>query len=297
MKKAEIYNDCKNILGEGITWSHDQNNLFWLDVAMPSKLYKLSLKSNKLEIYDMPEMISSISVRSEDDLIIASHYGINSFNITSKKFTRLIDIEPFLKNRSNDGASDAMGRFWFGTMQNNLDENANDIPITQNSGNLYRVDKNLAITKIESNLGIPNTFAWSPDNKKFYFSDTLTGNIFSYDFNLELGLITNKRHFANFDRGFPDGSTMDSEGYLWNCRWGGSCVVRFNPNGNVDQIIEVPVENVTNCVFGGENLNTLFITTARHGMTSEYLHKNPHSGGLFAIDLQIKGCKDNKFLG
>ena len=297
MKKAELYNDCKNLLGEGIVWDHDQKDLYWLDIPMPSKLFKLNLSSNKLDIYSMPEMISSMSVRSKDNLIIASHHGVNNFNMISQEFTKIIDIETSLKNRSNDGASDAKGRFWFGTMQNNLDENSNDIPITQNSGSLYKLDKNLQITKIESNLGIPNTFVWSPDNTKFYFSDTLTGNIYSYDFDLELGLISNKNFFADFDRGFPDGSTIDSEGYLWNCRWDGSCVVRFDPDGKVDQIIEVPVKNVTNCVFGGDNLSTLFITTARQGLSSEYLVKNPYAGSLFAIDLSIKGIKDNKFLG
>ena len=298
MKKVELYNDCKNLLGEGITWSVDQENLYWLDVVIPSKLFQLHLPTNKLSTFIMPEMISSISIRSKKDLIIASQYGVYNYNLTSNNFTRLIETEPLLKfNRSNDGASDIKGRFWFGTMQNNLDEEGNDIPITKYSGSLYRLDIDLTLDKIESNLGIPNTFIWNPDNTKFYFTDSMEGIIYSYDFNEKSGEITNKTNFATFNRGVPDGSTMDNEGFVWNCRWGGSCVVRFDPLGRVDRVLEVPVENVTNCVFGGKDLKTLFITTARQGLSKEYVKKNPYAGSLFAIDLSIKGIEDNNFLG
>lgn len=298
MKKVELYNDCKNLLGEGITWSADQENLYWLDVVIPSKLFQLHLPTNKLSTFIMPEMISSISIRSKKDLIIASQYGVYNYNLTSNNFTRLIETEPLLKfNRSNDGASDIKGRFWFGTMQNNLDEEGQDIPITKNSGSLYRLNTDLTLDKIESNLGIPNTFIWNPDNTKFYFTDSMEGIIYSYDFNEKSGEITNKTNFATFNRGVPDGSTMDNEGFVWNCRWGGSCVVRFDPLGRVDRVLEVPVENVTNCVFGGKDLKTLFITTARQGLSKEYVTKNPYAGSLFAIDLSIKGIEDNNFLG
>ena len=298
MKKVELYNDCKNLLGEGITWSADQENLYWLDVVIPSKLFQLHLPTNKLSTFIMPEMISSISIRSKKDLIIASQYGVYNYNLTSNNFTRLIETEPVLKfNRSNDGASDIKGRFWFGTMQNNLDEEGQDIPITKNSGSLYRLNTDLTLDKIESNLGIPNTFIWNPDNTKFYFTDSMEGIIYSYDFNEKSGEITNKTKFTTFNRGVPDGSTMDSEGFVWNCRWGGSCVVRFDPLGRVDRVLEVPIANVTNCVFGGKDLKTLFITTARQGLSKEYVTKNPYAGSLFAIDLSIKGIEDNNFLG
>ncbi len=298
MKKVELYNDCKNLLGEGITWSVDQENLYWLDVVIPSKLFQLHLPTNKLSTFIMPEMISSISIRSKKDLIVASQYGVYNYNLTSNNFTRLIETEPLLKfNRSNDGASDIKGRFWFGTMQNNLDEEGQDIPITKNSGSLYRLNTDLTLDKIESNLGIPNTFIWNPDNTKFYFTDSMEGIIYSYDFNEKSGEITNKTNFATFNRGVPDGSTMDNEGFVWNCRWGGSCVVRFDPLGRVDRVLEVPIANVTNCVFGGKDLKTLFITTARQGLSKEYVKKNPYAGSLFAIDLSIKGIEDNNFLG
>ena len=298
MKKAKLYNNCKNHLGEGVLWSHNTNTLYWLDVPMPSKLFKLDIENNNLLSFEMPEMITAISPRSNGDLLVASHHGINNFNFDNKKLTKILDIEPDLpNNRCNDGASDAKGRFWIGTMQNNISPESTDIDITENSGGLYCVNEDLTFTKHESNIGVSNTFAWSPDNKKFYFTDTLTGIIYSYDFNLESGTIVNKQEFAKHERGYPDGSTVDSEGYLWSCRWGGSCVFRFDPNGNVDDIIELPVKNITSCTFGGKNLQTLFITTARWGMSKDDLVNNPESGGLFSIDLDIKGIPDNIFNG
>ena len=101
-------------------------------------------------------------------------------------------------------------------------------------------------------------------------------------FDLEKGHISNKKEFVKYEKGYPDGSTVDSEGGLWSCRWGGSSVVRFDSNGKLDEVIELPVANVTSCTFGGENLDTLFITTARWSMTAEQINQNPIAGGLFS---------------
>ena len=101
--------------------------------------------------------------------------------------------------------------------------------------------------------------------------------------------MSDKKNFFNFDRGAPDGSTIDSDGFIWNCRWGGSCVVRIDPKGRIDKIYELPVENVTNCVFGGIDLKTLFITSATNS------GKNQHDGSLFALNVNVSGLEDNKF--
>ena len=101
--------------------------------------------------------------------------------------------------------------------------------------------------------------------------------------------LSDKKKFFDFNRGAPDGSTIDSDGFIWNCRWGGSCVVKIDPKGRVDQIYQLPVENVTNCVFGGSDLKTLFITTANNS------GKNKYDGSLFALNVTTPGIEDNKF--
>ena len=291
MNKVELLNDCNNSLGEGITYSSLNNNLYWLDIGNISKLYSLDLSSNKKEIFELPEIVTATSIKSQNELILATTNGLKLFNTSNKKFESVVNIENQQSlTRSNDGASDALGRFWFGTMQNNFDKNGNDIPIKENIGKLYKVDTNKKISVIEEDLGIPNTFVWSPDNKNFYFTDTLSGTILSYNFELESGELSNKKNFATFDRGHPDGSTIDTDGCVWNCRWGGSCIVRFTPSGKVDQIIEMPVQNITNCIFGGNDMKTLFITTA----SNEGTNKNDLDGSLFSINLNYEGIEDNK---
>ena len=291
MSKVELLDECNNSLGEGITYSSNDNFLYWLDIGNLSKLHKLDLSLKKKEIFELPEIVTATSVRSSDELNLATNNGIKLFNTFNKKFESILNIESQqLLTRSNDGASDSLGRFWFGTMQNNFDKNGKSIPINENIGKLYKVDTNKKISIVEEELGIPNTFVWSPDNKNFYFTDTLNGTILSYDFELESGELSNKKNFATFDRGHPDGSTIDTDGCVWNCRWGGSCIVRFTPSGKVDQIIEMPVQNITNCIFGGSDMKTLFITTA----SNEGKNKNDLDGSLFSINLNYQGIEDNK---
>ena len=291
MSKVELLDECNNSLGEGITYSSNDNFLYWLDIGNLSKLHKLDLSLKKKEIFELPEIVTATSIRSSDELILATNNGIKLFNTFNKKFEIVLNIESQqLLTRSNDGASDSLGRFWFGTMQNNFDKNGKSIPINENIGKLYKVDTNKKISIVEEELGIPNTFVWSPDNKNFYFTDTLNGTILSYDFELESGELSNKKNFATFDRGHPDGSTIDTDGCVWNCRWGGSCIVRFTPSGKVDQIIEMPVQNITNCIFGGSDMKTLFITTA----SNEGKNKNDLDGSLFSINLNYQGIEDNK---
>ena len=291
MSKVELLDECNNSLGEGITYSSNDNFLYWLDIGNLSKLHKLDLSLKKKEIFELPEIVTATSIRSSDELILATNNGIKLFNTFNKKFESVLNIESQqLLTRSNDGASDSLGRFWFGTMQNNFDKNGKSIPINENIGKLYKVDTNKKISIVEEELGIPNTFVWSPDNTNFYFTDTLNGTILSYNFELESGELSNKKNFATFDRGHPDGSTIDTDGCVWNCRWGGSCIVRFTPSGKVDQIIEMPVQNITNCIFGGSDMKTLFITTA----SNEGKNKNDLDGSLFSINLNYQGIEDNK---
>ena len=290
--------DSRDHLGEGILWDDREHALYWLDVPMPSKLHRWYPESGKHQIWEMPEMITAMSVRENGGLLVASHHGLNHFNCDETSLLRICEPENDQPgNRCNDGASDRMGRFWFGTMQNNISPEATNLPLERNSGALYRFDPDHSFHKLETGIGVSNTFAWSPDNKIMYFTDTLTGWISAYDFDYESGRISNRRNFAQAERGYPDGSTVDAEGYLWSCRWEGQCVIRFSPDGKVDQVVEVPVKRVTSCSFGGANLDTLYITTARWDMNKQELQENPTAGSLFATKPGVKGLPDARFAG
>ncbi|MEE3122910.1 MAG: SMP-30/gluconolactonase/LRE family protein [SAR324 cluster bacterium] len=298
MTSAECVVDSQDHLGEGILWDDREQALYWLDVPMPSKLHRWYPDSGKHQSWDMPEMITSMSVREQGGLLIASHHGLNHFNFNDEGLVRILEPEKDQpENRCNDGASDRMGRFWFGTMQNNISPEAKNLPLEKNSGSLYRLDPDHSLHKMETDIGVSNTLAWSPDNTIMYFTDTLTGWISAFDYDHSDGTIRNRRNFAQSERGYPDGSTVDAEGYLWSCRWEGGCVTRFAPDGSIDQVVEVPVQRVTSCTFGGANLDTLYITTARWDMTEKEILDSPTAGCLFAAKPGVKGLSDSRFAG
>jgi len=194
--------------------------------------------------------------------------------------------------RLNDAGVDPRGSLWAGSMQNNVNADGSEGPIDQTSGVLYRIDPNGGVGEFQDHIQISNTFVWSPDKKRFYFGDTLTNTICVYDYDERTGSIGKPNpYFFGFSRGLPDGSAIDEEGYVWNCRWDGSCVVRVAPNGQVDRVIEMPTRNITNCTFGGKDLNILYVTTAA-SLTDV---GDRLAGSLFAIQTDVRGVPDGRF--
>ena len=298
--KAEIALDVRDHLGEGILWDHRDQVLWWLNVPMPSKLHRFDPAKGDHKVWEMPEMITSMSVREKGGLIIASHHGINFFDPEKGQLDRVLEPEKHLPgNRFNDGACDRQGRFWVGSMQNNISVDAHNLPLEESSGCLYRIDPDLSFQCMEEGIMVSNTVCWSPDNSTFYFTDTVTGVIRAYNFDEASGTISNPQPLlrGHEQSGYPDGSTVDAEGGIWSCRWEGGCVIRFLPNGVVDLIVEVPVSRVTSCAFGGPELDTLFITTARWDMSEAELNENPQAGGLFKVKPGFKGLPDARFAG
>jgi L-arabinonolactonase len=145
-------------------------------------------------------------------------------------------------------------------------------------------------------LGIMNTLAWRPNNREFFFADSMKGALFSAVHNTDGTLGSIKRFNTDCPLGVPDGSAMDEEGYLWNARWGGGSVVRFDQSGNMDRTVSIPATNVTSCCFGGPDLKTLFVTTARSGLSRQAVDKNPNEGALFAVDCGVRGMPVSDFL-
>ena len=246
----------------------------------------------------MPESISLLARRADGTMLIASKSGLNIFDLKTGELQRVAMPERDPLNRSNDGAVDAKGRLWYGTMRDNFAPDGSGIPVTEAKGTLYRIDADLTATAMESNVFIPNPACFSPDNRTFYFTEAPSGIIFAYDFDLERGTISNRRPFAA-PKGYgdPDGSTVDAEGYVWNARWNAACVIRFAPHGSIDRVVDVPAPLVTCPAFGGENLDTLYITCARCDMTAEQHAQYPLGGALFAFKPGVRGLQRPNFAG
>ena len=279
--------------GEAATWDAAANCLYWTDInRFLLHAYDIQSKSTRSHIFDQPVVALSLT-DCPGQLLVALGSELILFDL-AKGISK--DLPPKLKGwphiRFNDGRSDPLHAFWVGSMGNNVGPNGEALPVKDGKGTLYRYRFGKALEAIETGIGIPNTLCWSPDRRHFYFGDSLKNEIRVYDYDPESGDIGHGvSFFSGFERGLPDGSAMDSEGYLWNCRYGGGCVVRLSPNGNIDRVIEIPAENVTTCTFGGSDLTTLYITTA----AADGAPKDRLAGSLFAIETGIRGMPENLF--
>jgi sugar lactone lactonase YvrE len=162
---------------------------------------------------------------------------------------------------------------------------------------LYRYDTDGSLHLMETGLTISNGLGWSPDQKTFYLTDSPQQKIYAYDFDSVAGNISNHRIFVDLthESFHPDGLTIDSEGYIWSAMWNGWCVIRFNPNGEEILRIKLPVQLPTSCTFGGEDLRTLYITTASVGLSQAEIEKSFYSGDLFALQTDITGLPNYSF--
>ena len=286
-------------LGEGIFWNADEQALYWVDVPMPSYIHRLDPVTGAHRKWPMTEMVMSMASRGDGTLLVASHHGLNIFDPRTGILKRILTPEADTPdNRSNDGAPDAKGRFWYGTMCNNIAEDATYYDLGRSTGALWKVEPDLAATKMWEGVGIANATAFSPDNRTFYFADTARETIFAWDYDLEGGEISNQRVFANpAGLGYPDGACVDAEGYLWNARWDAACVIRFAPDGSIDRIIDIPASRPTCCAFGGPDLDALYITTSRLHLSPEDLTQYPDSGAVFVVFPGVTGLRRPNFEG
>jgi sugar lactone lactonase YvrE len=192
----------------------------------------------------------------------------------------------------NDARADPRGTLWMGSMRNNVNADGSAGAVGGSDGALLCLSPDGKFKIWREELGIANTLAWSPDHRRFYFGDTLANTIWVYDYDAATGAIANEQPFLQgFTRGLPDGSTVDSEGYLWNCRFFGGCIVRVSPDGTIDRVVEMPVKNITTCTFGGPDRKTLYVTTAK----IEAPAGDRLAGGLYAIPTEVAGQPENQF--
>ena len=164
---------------------------------------------------------------------------------------------------------------------------------TGRTGSVYRFDPDRTVHRFSDGVSIPNSLAFSPDGTVMYFADSTDRTIWAFDYDPDTGTPSGRRVFATTDLGVPDGSTVDTDGCLWNAEWGAARVVRYTPAGTVDRVIEMPVEKPTCCAFGGPGLDVLYVTSARVG--SE--HPEPYAGGVFAIQTGASGLAPTPWQG
>lgn len=277
-------------LAEGPSWDEDNQRLYWVDI-LGKKLHIYDPVKDVDQAIQFEQFIGAAVPRNKDEVVLAMHHGMYIYNMSTSKLTFIADPEADKNTRFNDGKCDPAGRFWAGTMGLGGESNA---------GALYRLDHNQVVTKMVSDVGISNGLVWSLDHTKFYYIDTNSEEVVAYDYDLETGNINNPKVVVriNPEEGKPDGMTIDSEGMLWVAHWGGWKVSRWNPEtGDCMDEIKVPCSLVTSCVFGGAELNELYITTARVGISEDNLLKEPLAGNVFRVKMDVKGSPTYSYKG
>jgi len=262
--------------------------LWWVDSRWPAAK-RLDPSSGAVMMLVLPEVVGSIALRERGGLIAATKSGIHFLDAASGALAPAANPEARLpENRFNDGRCDRAGRFWAGTMSDVKRD-----PV----GSLYRFDADFGCTRLRNAIIIPNSLAFSPDSRTMYFADTNRHTIWSWDYDLASGGATNERVFADTGAGRPDGSCVDASGCLWNAEYGAWRLVRYTPQGKVDRVLEMPVANPTCCCFGGEDLGTLYVTTATQRLAPEDQARQPLAGSLLALRPGVKGLAESRFAG
>jgi sugar lactone lactonase YvrE len=240
--------------------------------------------------WEMPERISSFALREEGGLIVAFASGLALYDFVNGGIEWIARPDKNPRNRFNEGKCDRRGRFWAGTMDDRM---------SQHSASLFRVDPDLTVHRMLGEIGISNCFVWSLENDAFYFADSMDRRIYRFDYDHAAGRIANRSLFTDTtaQNVVPDGGTIDEEGFIWNAQWDGWRVVRYAPDGRIDRIVEMPVQKPTSCMFGGPDLATLYVTSAVWDLTPDKLKDQPAAGGLFALDLGIRGVPEPRFAG
>ncbi|MBM3596718.1 MAG: SMP-30/gluconolactonase/LRE family protein [Alphaproteobacteria bacterium] len=271
------------VLGEGPLWHPREKRLYWVDIKQPA-VHAINPATGARRSWPMPEDIGCIVPRRGGGFIAGLKTGFARIDLDRGSIERIGNPEPDQPgNRFNDGKCDGAGRFWAGTM---------DDQVKRPTGWLYCLDTQGKWTRRDGPYPCTNGPAFSPDDRTLYHTDTMGRTVYAFDLGAD-GTPSRKRAFVRFAEvdGYPDGMTVDSGGCVWVAHWGGWRVTRFRPDGTAERTIRLPVAQVTSCAFGEEDLRTLYITTASTGLSWAEREAQPLAGGLFAVRTDTAGLE------
>lgn len=271
--------DVQATLGEGVLWHAARRQVWFVDIK-GRRIHRCDADGGARRSWDAPGQVSFIVPSSDGGMVCSLEDGLYRFVEESGAFEPLAKVEADLAgNRFNDGHVDAQGLLWFGSM---------DDSEAEASGVLYRFDGK-AVRAMDDGYIITNGPAISPDGRTLYHTDTLDKRVYAFDLGPD-GSLSNKRTFVDIvDGGYPDGMAVDAEGHLWVATFGGWRIDRFDAAGAKVGEVRFPCANVTKLAFGGDDLSTVYASTARKGLSPEELAAQPLAGGLFTFRLETAG--------
>ena len=271
--------DVQATLGEGVLWHAARQQVWFVDIK-GRRIHRCSADGGERRSWDAPGQVSFIVPDSGGGMVCSLEDGLYRFDEDSGAFAPLAKVEADVTgNRFNDGHVDAQGLLWFGSMDDaELDP----------TGCLYRFDGK-DVRAMDDGYIITNGPALSPDGATLYHTDTLDKRVYAFDLAPD-GSLSNKRTFVEIaDGGYPDGMAVDADGHLWVATFGGWRIDRFDAQGRKVGEVRFPCANVTKLAFAGDDLRTVYATTARKGLSAEDLAAQPLAGGLFTFRADTAG--------
>ena len=295
MSEARLLLEAGDVVGESIIWSPDERALWWIDIV-GHRIHKLVPETGDHEIWPTPGLVSSIGMRKGGGFIVGLEHRV-AFWSPGGEFETFVVPEPDRPdNRLNEGVVAPDGSFWVGTMQNNVNPDGSPREMTGNTGAIYRITPDAGVTRLTpAEFGITNTMVWLDDGR-FITADMLKNALYTLEVRPDGSLGPRQMFCEPPLRGLPDGSTRDAEGRLYNARVvDGRAIARFTSNGRLDRYFDLPCRAPTSCTFGGPDLETLFVTSSRFGLSAEETRAHPEDGALFALDVGARGLPSPRF--
>ena len=278
---------AKTVLGEGVLWVPSHNSIYFVDIKKKNILV-LNIETNKKELIKINKEIGFLIHIRKNTFLLGLQSELRILNLKNKKIIKSIKIEEDKPlNRINDGKTDLQGKLWFGTMDNPERKIKN--------GSLYCLDKRLKLHKVDTKYYITNGPAFI-NNNTFLHTDSARKIIFKIKINNNYKIIK-KTIFTKFSKndGLPDGMTIDNKKNIWICHFGGACISVYNLKGKRILKLKFPAKNITNCTFGGKNMDDLYVTSALKGMKMNEIKKFNLSGSLFHVKINVKGLITKPF--
>ena len=275
-------------LGEGPRWDASTGTLLWVDIPRQT-VHRYDPVTGKDVVRPVPDVVSLALPRRRGGVVVGLPDGLHLLDGDHPPLIAAIESER-ADTRTNDGACDPAGRLWVGTMA--LDERS---PVAA----LYRVDSHLGVTTMLTGTTISNGLGWSPSGERFYFIDSPTRRVDVFDFDPRTGALEGRRRFAavEVEGAVPDGLAVDAEGGVWVALHGGWGLHRYAPDGELAAVVDLPVERITSCCFGGDDLRDLYVTTRREGLSASELAAQPLAGALLRLDAGVAGLPTHAFAG
>ncbi len=277
-------------LGEAPCWDAGAQLLLWVDITA-GIVHRFDPAHGGDETFDIGKPVGAAVPTESGQIALAVSDGFAILDVRTGRVEPIADVDRDVSGTMmNDGKCDPAGRFWAGTR---------DVEGREPIGSIHRLDADHRVTRVLSGVTLSNGLDWSPDRRTMYYIDSTTHGIDAFDFEISTGALSGRRRLVELPRewGLPDGMTVDEEGCLWVAFWGASSLRRFESDGEVVTVIDLPVSRVTSCAFGGDDLDDLYVTSACCGLSPQELREQPHAGGLFRLRPGVRGLPSHPFAG